>query len=245
MPSQKLQLLHGPYQTPAVRVGDRVACEYRGAECVVTSISAGRIQWPRGRVADAETGGGSGLLVFGDLARAVRTASAAAVCHWWGVSSKAVWHWRQALGVDRLNNTATNRLIRTSSKRGAEAVQVREFSEEERRRKAENARRLNLARHLHMNPRGDEWTAEGLALVGTLPDTEVARRIGRTVTAVRQKRYRQPGSEGAFWTAEELALLGTDTDEEVARHIGRKPSAVRQRRGKLKIPTFQDRRRKR
>jgi hypothetical protein len=47
-------LLRGPYQVPAVRVGDRVECEFRGCECVVTSLSAGRIQWPRGRVANAE-----------------------------------------------------------------------------------------------------------------------------------------------------------------------------------------------
>jgi hypothetical protein len=30
------------------------------------------------------------------------------------------------------------------------------------------------------NPSGPGWTAEELALLGTMPDTEVAARIGRT-----------------------------------------------------------------
>src|SRR5262245_57587741 len=100
----KTRLLHGPYKAPPVHVGARVTCAYRDALCVVTSISNARIPWPRGRVADAPSGGGSGLLVFGDLARAVRTESAASVRHWFGVSSKAVWHWRRALGVGLLDS---------------------------------------------------------------------------------------------------------------------------------------------
>jgi hypothetical protein len=38
------------------------------------------------------------------------------------------------------------------------------------------------------NPTTTHWTAEELALLGTMPDSEVAERIGRTVSAVLQKR---------------------------------------------------------
>jgi hypothetical protein len=38
------------------------------------------------------------------------------------------------------------------------------------------------------NPTGHRWTAEGVALLGTLPDREVARRLGRSLSSVTQKR---------------------------------------------------------
>jgi hypothetical protein len=38
------------------------------------------------------------------------------------------------------------------------------------------------------NPAGNRWTAEGPALLGTLPDREVARRLGRSLSSVTQKR---------------------------------------------------------
>ncbi len=42
---------------------------------------------------------------------------------------------------------------------------------------------------------GTRWTPEQLALLGTLPDAEVARRTGRTPNAVRIKRERVDGEE--------------------------------------------------
>jgi len=46
------------------------------------------------------------------------------------------------------------------------------------------------------------------------------------------------------WTAAELALLGTDTDAAVAARIGRTELAVRVKRGRAKVPTVRDGRRK-
>ena len=48
--------------------------------------------------------------------------------------------------------------------------------------------RLNLARHLRLGYHGSWWTDKERRLLGKLPDTEVARRIGRIPTAVRIKR---------------------------------------------------------
>jgi len=56
--------------------------------------------------------------------------------------------------------------------------------------KSEIARRLNLAQHLQPGYHGPRWTAEQLALLGTLPDADVAARIGRTPNAVRVMRDR-------------------------------------------------------
>ena len=53
---------------------------------------------------------------------------------------------------------------------------------------AEAGKRLNLARHLRLGYHGSWWTDRERRLLGKLPDTEVARRIGRTPTAVRIKR---------------------------------------------------------
>jgi len=47
---------------------------------------------------------------------------------------------------------------------------------------------LNLARNLRTGYHGPWWTEEELALLGTLPDDEVAARVGRTANAVRIKR---------------------------------------------------------
>jgi hypothetical protein len=76
---ESLRLVHGPYSTPAVRVGARMDGEFRGREVVVGGFSDGLIQWPTVKMK-----GRRSLVVFGDLARAVRVESAVAVAHHWG-----------------------------------------------------------------------------------------------------------------------------------------------------------------
>jgi hypothetical protein len=95
-----VQLLHGPYIAPGLKRGDQATCLFRDGDVIITGWSNGRIPWPRCRLPGSH-GGGSGLLVDAELARAIRTESASAIRYWWGVSSKAVWHWRRALDVSR------------------------------------------------------------------------------------------------------------------------------------------------
>jgi hypothetical protein len=45
--------------------------------------------------------GRTSLVLFKDLARAVRRESEVAICHWWGVCPTTVWKWRKALGIAR------------------------------------------------------------------------------------------------------------------------------------------------
>src|SRR5262249_13996919 len=56
---------------------------------------------------------------------------------------------------------------------------------ESRRR---TTRELDLGRYLQKGYDGPWWTKDEVALLGRLPDEEVARRTGRSVNAVRQKR---------------------------------------------------------
>jgi hypothetical protein len=93
--TDRVKLLHGPYRAPRLRVGDPATCLLRDCKVVVTSWTDAPIPWPRCRPLDQPLGG-SGLLLAGDLARAVRQESAAAVMHWWGVTAGVVWRWRKA-----------------------------------------------------------------------------------------------------------------------------------------------------
>jgi hypothetical protein len=138
------------------------------------------------------------------------------------------------------------RLIRAAAEKGAEGIKRRQWTAEDRERCRQRAVELDLARFL-VGPRLErQWKKAELRLLGTLPDAEVAERIGRTTNAVRIQRTRlglpDPGGHG--WTADELALLGTAPDEEVARRIGRTRGAVTQKRCQLGIPNPFDGRRK-
>ena len=241
----RVKLLFGPYTAPPLRRGDRATCLFRDCLVVVTAWTDAPIPWPRCRTLDGP-GGGSGLLVDEELARAVRHESAAAVMRWWGASHNAVQNWRRALGVGRTNNEGTHRLIQGSAEKGAEAVKAREWTEEEReQRRLLNAEK-GLADNLILGYHGPLWTPEDIALLGTLPDEEVARRTGRTVNAVRLKREELgiPNPAGNRWRPEDITLLGTLPDREVARRLGRPLHSVTQKRCKLGIPTFEDRRRR-
>ena len=105
----KYRLLHGPYEPPPLRKGQRTTCLYRDALVVVTSWSDGRIPWPRCRAIGHR--GGSGLLVGDELARAIRTESAAAVEYWWGVANSTVTLWRAMLGVEGREGTEGSRRL--------------------------------------------------------------------------------------------------------------------------------------
>jgi hypothetical protein len=128
------------------------------------------------------------LLVDEELARAIRHESAVAVAHWWGVSRAAVIHWRKALGVGRTDNEGSRRLIQAAAEEGAKVVNAREWTGEKR----ERARRVNaakgLSRNLVVGYHGRVWAPEDIALLGTIPDEDLARRTGRTADAVRKKR---------------------------------------------------------
>lgn len=227
------QLLHGPYEAPPLRRGDRVTCELRG-DAIITSMSDGRISWPRCRGIGRR--GGSGLLLAGGLDHAVRHEAAAAVGFWWGVGVDVIWRWRKALDVTRINNEGTQQLIHAAAEAGADAVKAKEWTEAELAAIRHRSKQLNTAQHLQTGYHGPLWKAEDLTLLGTLPDDEVARLIERPVNAVRVMRVKLglPNPESPAWTDEELALLETLPVPEVVRRTGRSNSAVYKKRWKLR-----------
>jgi hypothetical protein len=231
-------LLFGPYHAPALRRGDRATCLYRDADVVVTSWTTAPIPWPRCRALDSQ--GGSGLLVDEELARAVRCESSLAVQHWWGMSPWAVWCWRKAFGVTQWGTEGSRRLHARCSAAGAEKVRGRRRTDEEEQRRLATRRRNGVR---PPRPREGDWTAEELALLGTLPDDVVAARTGRTEAAVRAKRWRRsPGrpDEGAraMRSAADDASLAEDQREAhaEAREQERRRKIAAARRGKPRPP---------
>jgi hypothetical protein len=168
----KPRLLAGPYTPPPLRRGDRTTCLYRDADVVITSWTAAPIPWPR-CCRPGTHGGGSGLLLDEELARAVRNESAAAVCHWWGVSGDVVWRWRKALGVRLLDSDGTRLARQAAAISGGQAVR-------------EQACQRWQALALHCPPAvstqeaRSPWTAEADEAVRTLPPQEAARQTGRS-----------------------------------------------------------------
>ena len=243
--------LIGTYVAPDVRRGQVVTCLYRDRDCTITTTSNAPIPWPRCQPRGEQ--GGSGLWVSAELVQAIRTESAAALAHWFGVSAGVVWKWRKAFGVGgRVKTTrGTKWAIRASAKLGAAAQKARVWTAAERRARSHRSKRLGLC-PVRWTPERGGWTLDEVALLGTDHDEAIAKKLGRTPSAVTTQRVTRkipafsgwPGG-GPAWTPEEVALLGTDTDEAVAKTIGRTPSAVAQRRAALKIPTFRDRRRSR
>jgi hypothetical protein len=175
----RVKLLFGPYRAPHLRRGDRATCLNHDAVVLITSWTSARISWPLCRPVDCRRGQPT-ILLNETLAQAVRRESAAAIRYHWGVSAVVVWRWRKLLGVSRTNNEGSSRLIRAAAEQGGVAKASREWTEEEREEQARRNAALGLA--------WSRWTADDLALLGKLPDQEVARRTGRSKSAVRQQR---------------------------------------------------------
>lgn len=72
----------GPYTAPKARLGDTVVCAKRG-RLVVRGFTSGPMPWPTGLVGRGKVC----IILCGDLVRAVRRESAAAVAAHWGVST--------------------------------------------------------------------------------------------------------------------------------------------------------------
>jgi hypothetical protein len=182
-----VKLLFGPYTVPPLKRGERALRLFRDALVVVTSLTDALIPWPRCRALDT-TGGGSGLLVDEELARAVRHESAAALMHWWSASETAVSNWRKALGVWRTDSEGSRRLIQAAAEAGAAAMHERGLTDDECDERSRRARALGLGLYLKTGYQGPWWTPGQLRLLGTVADDLVAARIGRTANTVRQKR---------------------------------------------------------
>jgi hypothetical protein len=158
------------------------------------------------------------------------------------VSPGVVWRWRKALDVKRMENPGSRRLTLAASAKGADVQRGVELPPEQVERRRQTAVEQDLGRNLQLGYHGECWTDEDVALLGKIPDEEIARRTGRTLNAVRQKRVvlglpNPTARAGAYgsppWTEEEDDVLRRLSPKEAAEQTGRTLDAVYGRRSAL------------
>ena len=119
--------------------------------------------------------------------REIRTESAAALMHRFGVKWTTACRWRKWLKVGGWTATAgTRRLVVQTAKRGGAAMKANDWTDEELDARSATAKRLGLWPGPRWALTG--WTPEQLALLGTDTDEAIAAKIGRTRSAVRSQR---------------------------------------------------------
>jgi hypothetical protein len=96
--------LLGKYATPRFSHGEVVHCARRG-DVRIVGLSSAPIPWPIGQI--LPKGRGRSLVLYADLAEAVRRESAESVAFCWGLSTITVWLWRKALGVGAMTGGTT------------------------------------------------------------------------------------------------------------------------------------------
>jgi hypothetical protein len=101
-----------------------------------------------------------------------------------------------------------------------------------KRKIAEAARTRSAARH--------RWTKRQDGLLGTMPDERLARKLRRSVEAVRGRRHLKRISIRRQWQPEEDKILGTRSDEDIATLLGREVSTVTLHRRRLGVAPFRD-----
>jgi hypothetical protein len=219
--------LFGKYRTPRFRYGRKVVCEVRG-EVIITGMTDAPIPWPLGRRGRERCS----LVVYKDLAKAIRRESNLAICHWWGVTPQTVSKWRKALSVRRATE-GTSRLHSEYDKElwadEARAKAHAKARDPERRRKIAEARRGKPRPPHEVEPMHQAWR-------GSHHTEETRRRMSE---AHRQRGTLVPGTR--MWTAKEDEMVKTLPAVEAAKKTGRSLLAVNARRKRLRASENEDR----
>jgi hypothetical protein len=100
---------------------------------------------------------------------------------------------------------------------------------------------LNIQPYRETN-RGFDWSADKIALLGTVPDSELAQiwRLSKSTVHLKRKVFgiapcRPTPAPHVKWTAEMDALLSTMSNSQIAQQLGINPQSVAIRRRKLGI----------
>ncbi len=219
-PADRFRLL-GTYRTPRFRYGRTVRCAVRG-EVEVVSLHEAPIPWPVGQRGRAKS-----LVVYKDLACAVRRESEVAVAHQWGVTGQTVGKWRKALGVERVTEGTSKRLSDH-----AHTPAVVAALKKAQAKSGDPARRAKLAAAMR-GRKVDRGVVEALAEQrrGTCHTEETRRKMSE---AHKRRGTLVPGT--VVWTERDDDLVRSLPAPEASRRTGRTLVAVWARRRRLGVP---------
>jgi hypothetical protein len=153
--------LLGKYRTPRFKYGDIVTCALFG-DVKIVGLTDARIPWPKGSPRKFVR---NVMVLYGDLAEAVKRESAQAIRYWFGVGEGTVTKWRHALDVER--RTAGTSALHT--RWVGETVQSKKahrrrmriiIAAKRTRAKQDPSRKPSKAEEPHAgHPPGPPWTA--------------------------------------------------------------------------------------
>lgn len=91
------------------------------------------------------------------------------------------------------------------------------------------------------------WTRRQIAMLGTIPDAALSRKLDLHLSTVLKKRQKlgitaSRPPKTIHWTPDVIGLLGKIPDGEVALRTGINKASVYWKRCKLKIPSFTQKR---
>ncbi len=259
----RFRLLYGPYEPPLFKRGiliDAIRGKVRFGK-----YSIAPIPWPIFKKQGSR--GSGGMVLCGDLLRALKSASTPAICYHWGVCAGTVVSWRRTLGFRGMTPGAQKMVnmgvelckLPQSQSKLATSARTRGMSEEGRetlrrsffqRLKRKYDARLAFYRRTGRFPkagRSDPWLPQEQRLLAKYPTRQLMSILGRTWEGIQDHRRKlniRLRPAGVPWKEMEIKLLGSDSDTTVARHLNRSVTAVKVKRKRLGIPAFRPVRRR-
>jgi hypothetical protein len=164
-----------------VRRGDTVFCERFGESIVEDFQNDLPCSYQQGRLC---------YLLVGDLIEMVKTEAVTTITKKLDVSRTTVWIWRKLLGVGR-TNPGTKKMRAKQAKRVFTPERLQKAAKASRSKKERKRKSERLKAAWAAGTQGRLWTAKELKLLGTMPDRELAEKLGRTYNAVHAKRNKK------------------------------------------------------
>jgi len=197
-----MPLCFGPYRLPRFKIGSHLDCRHAGKLRVV-AISDAPQQWPLGQVPGHQI-----PVLCGDLVRAVQREAARHIADAWGVGVNLVTKWRKAL---RVKDTPGERLLRSERIKASDPKRARKIGRAFRgkrrprhvlaalrkshlRKPVSEAVKAKIAathrlRGIRPPGRHPAWSAREDRILRSKSPAEAAKMTGRTIHAVRRRRY--------------------------------------------------------
>lgn len=207
------------YRTPRFRYGQRAQCLARG-EVTIVGLTDAPIPWPIGKSKRAKS-----LVLYRDLAKAVRREANQQVARLFGVAGQTVTKWRKALGVPA-NNRGTLRRRVEAGKRNKKGLLAMYAKARDPVRRA----KIAAARRGKPRPR---------SVIDALRRANLGRKLSAEhrakMSESHKRRGTMPPAAGKPWAAWEDRLLYTLPPSAVASKTARTLTAVYMRRAALGI----------